>query len=504
MAFFKRSSSGKGGGGGGASGIADAGDDGFKRDQRKAQRFFEHAQTVADTRNYDYAIDCYINGLRHDPDNIGKHEALYDVAKRRKVGGGKPAGIAEKLKGGGKDPIDKMLHAETLLAKNPTDVGLMTEFMKRCVEADEAVGQDINIGEVALWIGTIALDWNQQTKADKKVYLTLTDLFAAVGAYDKAVEACRHALQQDPGNSQLMQQLKDLEAENTMKKGKYGEASRESIKGGEEEALARQEEHRIDKTEDAKDRMIARRRAELEEDPQDLDKMQKLVDALVQKQSNESEKEAIKLLHDAWESTGQYRFRVRKGDIEMRQIARYLRSLRAKVQQNPDDTDLKHKFTESVKKQIAFELNEFTDRVKNYPTDMSLRFQLGLRLYAAGRIDDAISAFQQAKSDPKNRAAAHEYLGRCYIHRGWHEEAIDTLRQGIDAHPLTDDKLGKELRYLLMDALEAGARRTNSLDQAKEAQKVGSQVLQTDINYKDIRERVDKIRAFADELSKIG
>ena len=57
--------------------------DGFKRDARKARRFFEHAETTADARNYDYAIDCYVNGLRHDPDNMAQHEALYEVAKRR-------------------------------------------------------------------------------------------------------------------------------------------------------------------------------------------------------------------------------------------------------------------------------------------------------------------------------------------------------------------------------------------------------------------------------------
>ena len=59
----------------------------FKRDQRKASRFFEHASATADSRNYDYAIELYVSGLKFDPDNLDKHEALYEVAKRRKVGG---------------------------------------------------------------------------------------------------------------------------------------------------------------------------------------------------------------------------------------------------------------------------------------------------------------------------------------------------------------------------------------------------------------------------------
>lgn len=495
MAFFKRNTPDAGDGNGA--------DDAFKRDERKAKRFFEHAQTVADTGNYDYAIECWVNGLRHDPDNIGQHQALYDAAKRRKVKGGKKAGFSEKLKGGGKSSIDKMLHAEMLLAKDPTDVSLMTEFMKRCVEADDTVGADVNLGEVAHWIGSIALEWNQQTKGDKKVYLSLTELFSQIGVFDKAVEACRHALQQDPGNGALMQQLKDLEAENTMKAGKYGQNFRETIKDADNQQ-ALEEERRIDKTESAIDKMIERRREEFNENPQDLDMMQKLVDALVQKQSKESEGEAIKLLNDAWEATGQYRFRVKKGDIQMRQIARYMRGLRASHQQTPDDEALKQKYSENLRKQIAFELNEFTDRVKNYPTDMGLRFELGRRLYASGKVEEAISAFQQAKSDPKNRAAAHHYLGLCYIDRGWHEEAIDTLRQGIEVHPLSDDKLGKEMRYLLMDALEKMARRTNAATHAKEALRVGSQLLQTDITFKDIRSRVDAIRKLADELGSNG
>ena len=50
------------------------------RDERKARRFFEHAQAMAETRNYDYAIELYIRGLAHDPDAMDKHQALHEVA----------------------------------------------------------------------------------------------------------------------------------------------------------------------------------------------------------------------------------------------------------------------------------------------------------------------------------------------------------------------------------------------------------------------------------------
>ena len=63
MKFFKKKSET------GPSATA-AGKKGVKRDARKGARFFEHASAVADAGNYDYAIQLYIDGLRHDPDNM--------------------------------------------------------------------------------------------------------------------------------------------------------------------------------------------------------------------------------------------------------------------------------------------------------------------------------------------------------------------------------------------------------------------------------------------------
>ena len=493
MALFSRKPSA-------SNGVEGPADDTPQRDLRKARRFFEHAQATADTGNFDYSIDCYINGLRHDPDNVGKHEALHEVAKRRKVNGGKPASFTDKLKSGGKSPLDKMLHAQMLAAKDPTNAALHLEVMKQAVAAD-AAEPELHMAEVANFVGNLALQWNTQSKKpDKKIYLEVCDLFAAIKLFDKATEACRRAVQMDPSNSALLQKLKDLEAERTMQEGKYGQQFRETIKDADKQS-AMEQDRRTDKTESAIEAMVKRRRAEYDEDPQDVDRMIKLVDALVQMQTPDSENEAIKLLKDTWESTGQYRFRVRMGDIQMRQVARAIRTLRTKLEANPGDADLKGRYVEAQRKAILFELSEYQDRVKNYPTDLSLKFELGRRLYLAGKIDEAISAFQQATGDPKHRAASYEYLGRCFLKREWYDEAVDTVRKGIEAHPLKDDRLALELRYLLIEGLEGAARRNRSLEQAREAQRVASQVLQTKIDFRDIRDRVEQLRKLVDELN---
>ena len=96
---------------------------------------------------------------------------------------------------------------------------------------------------------------------------------------------------------------------------------------------------------------------------------------------------------------------------------------------------------------------------------------------------------QQAKAEPKSRSHAHLLLGRCFLDKEWSDEAIDVLKQGIEAHPISDDALGKELRYELLVALLASAERNKKIEQAEEANKLASELLQADINYKDIRDR---------------
>ena len=476
----------------------------FQRDPRKSHSWFEKASAVADTRQYEFAIECFISGLRHDPGNRNAHEQLREVALKRKVGGGKPAGLTERLRSAGNDPINKFLHGEKLWVKDPLNLQLMLQTIKLAVAADK-VAPDDKINEIAYWIGTIILEGNQTSKKpDKASYLKLRDLLVQIGAYEKAVMACRLALQLDPQDTTIQNELKDLEAENTMQEGRYADGDvdfRASVRDMDKQRQLG-EEDAITKTESVLEHIIQRRRTEYEQEPADTNRLHKLVDALLQKESDQTESEAIQLLQSAHEQTGQYRYRVRVGDIRMRQMARQFRLLKKAADAKDADPQARGKLESLYRQRMQFELDQYTERVKNYPTDLGLKFQLGMRLFAFKKYDEAISAFQQAKVDPKHRALAHEHLGRCYLAREWFDEAVDTLRQGIELHPLTDDRLGKEMRYRLMDALARAAELNNSPEHAREAQKIASQLLQTDINYRDIRQRIDALRQLADRLQK--
>ena len=128
------------------------------RDPNKAVEIFAKAQSAATAGDFDHAIEMYIRGLRHDPGNMARHKQLLDVAQRHKVAGGEKAGMKDKPKSIGNDPVSKMLDAERLWAKDYTDAGLMHQFAKRAAEAHEAE-PGLALNEVALWIASAALEW---------------------------------------------------------------------------------------------------------------------------------------------------------------------------------------------------------------------------------------------------------------------------------------------------------------------------------------------------------
>lgn len=471
----------------------------FEPDPKKARKFFDYAKTVADTGNYDYAIECYVNGLRHDPESLSRHEELREVALKRKVKGGKAPGIAEKMKhSGGKTVIDKMLNNEFLWSKDPDNGSYALGVMEQAAKA--------GLEEVAYWIGSFVMDANRKAKRpNKSMYLKIRDFFAEIGAFDRAVEACQLAYQMDPGNMALQNELKNLQAELTMMRGRYDEGGdfRKGIANADKQKALEQEDS-IAKTQSALEATIARAKADHEDHPEDLEKLLKLVRVLQQSEDTALENEAIELLRDAFERTGQYRLKVTMGDIRMKQYRRNIQHLNKQLAEDPANEETKEKLQKIRTQQVQFELKEYEERVKNYPTDMGLKYQLGLRQFLTHDFDNAIASFQEAQADPKTRTRALLYLGASFVQKEWYDEAIDTFRRGIDSYELSDDRLALDLRYELMNALDRKARSIEDMKVAEEAAKIGSAIAQIDINYKDIRVRIDSMKKFMEQLRKGG
>ena len=104
----------------------------------RACAFFERARQAAARSNFDYAIEMYLDGLRCDPDALEQgHLRLYELALLRQSKDGKKPTMVEKMKRmRGKSPLEQMLNAEYLFAKDPDHIPYAEAMMKAAVAGE--------------------------------------------------------------------------------------------------------------------------------------------------------------------------------------------------------------------------------------------------------------------------------------------------------------------------------------------------------------------------------
>ena len=454
-------------------------------DRKKAQTFFDYGKGAADTGNFEYAIQMYLDGLAIDPENTEAHQFLRDISLKRKASGGKDLGMFEKmkLKKGGKDDQETMTAAEKLLAYNPGDTGAMVTVFESAYRA--------GFYDTVMWIGKIAMDANVSNPKgpDYKTFITLKDVYRGLQQWPEAVAACSWAAKLRPDDMDLQKELKDLGAQQSITQGKYGVAKsfRDSVRDSDKQQKLMRMDSDV-RTVDMMQAQINDAEAEWKAEPNEAGKLMKYVDALRKTESMEHENQAIEVLEDAFKRTGQFRFRKAVGEIKLQQLTRMERSLRSALQQNPGDADLKKQYAQFARERAEEELKEYTLWAENYPTETGFRFNAAQRLFLLGRFDEAIPVFQNARQDPKYRVDATTLLGRAFMEAGFMDEAVDTLRDAIEAYQLKGDAKSIDQYYYYGRALEAKGDTAAAI-------KAYSQVAQWNFNFRDVQARIKRLRA---------
>lgn len=453
-----------------------------EQDRRKAKAFFDKGKTVADTGQYDYAIEMFLQGLSIDPDAVEAHQTLRDISLMRKASGGKSAGMFEalKLKRPTKDDKQAMLNAEKLLSFDPGNTDHMVSLLQAAHRAAYYA--------TASWIGPVLFKANEDSKnPDVKQYLILKDIYKDMGKWDEAIEAIQRAMRMNTGNMDLQSELKNLTAQTTMKKARYEEGFASSVKDMEGQTRLMESERDVVSV-DVLGRAILEADADFKANSNDLGKMNKLIDALVRTEELEHENRAIELLEKAYAKTKQFPYRRRVGQIQMKQMGRTERMLRQEMQDNPKDLQVKKDYEQFRKEQLELELSEFQLAQEQYPSDLSLKYEVANRLFDLGRFDESIPMFQQARSDPKLKNDASVSLGRAFLEAGFADEAAETLQVVVDEYQLKGDDRSKEMYYWQGRAFEAKANNEMAL-------KRYSQVAQWEFTYKDVQQRIRALRA---------
>jgi tetratricopeptide (TPR) repeat protein len=456
-------------------------------DRKKAEAFFKQGKTVAAAGQFEYAIEMYLSGLKIDPEAVAEHQNLRDIALRRKASGGKDLGMMAKMKYRyGKDDRENLVTAERFLSYDPGNTSRMLELLQHALSAGAY--------ETVLWIGPILLRANTDSgKPDINKFIALKDAYIRLRKWQFATEAAQKALQMRPDDMNLQQEVKNLGAQQTMTAGGYekGGNFRDSVKDMDSQQRLMTQDTDV-RTLDVLTKQILLAREELAKEPNEPGKVTKLVDVLVKTEDMEYENEAIQVLDEAYQRTNAFRFRLRIGQIKMAQMKRTQRWLLDQYRKNPNDAEAKKAYLDFVREKTEEELKEYTLAAENYPTDITLKYEMATRLFDLERYGDAIPLLQHAVQDPKIRVEATISLGRAFLAAEFGDEAVDTLKGLTETYQLTGDTKAKEIWYWYGRALEERGDKPDAI-------KAYSKVAMWDFNYRDVQQRLKKLRAKPEE-----
>jgi tetratricopeptide (TPR) repeat protein len=449
----------------------------------KAKAFFDKANKVAETKNYDYAIDMYLQGLRYAPDAlIEGHLPLAELALQRQGSGGKKPSMMERVKRlGGKTPLEQMLNAEYLFTKDPDHLHYAEAMLKAAI----AGGYDKTAGWIANVIFQAA---NASKNPSAHTYILLKDSYKTLGQFDKAIAAIQRAARLRPEDGALADEFKNLSAELTMARGKYdGEGDfRKSIKDRESQEKL-QAQAGVIKTEDYRVKAVEDARKKIAQNPDLPANIFELADALSGLENDQDENDAISLLENTYKARNDFSFKQRAGLLRIKQLKRKIKKAKAALGANPNDPESKTALEQLSAQLKNTELEHYRLCVENYPTDPGLKYEYALRLLRNEQYNEAIPLFQEAQKDPRRKIAALNKIGFCFSMKGWLTDAIDVYNQAIESYEIKDDATGKELRYNLARAYE----QQGEMDKALE---IYRKIAQSDFSYKDVSQRVDKLR----------
>jgi tetratricopeptide (TPR) repeat protein len=448
-----------------------------------ARAFFEKARHAADRKQYDYAIDMYLDGLSRAPDALEEgHLPLCELGLQRRGRGGKKPSMMDKVKRmRGKTALERMLNAEYLFVKDPENLAYAEAMLKAAVEGD--------FTRTAHWIANLIFQTNNALeKPSLSTYLLLKDSYKALGKYDKAVAACQHATRMKPDDKALADEFRDLSAQLTMSKGKYTVEGdfRQSIRDRETQAKLYAQD-RVIKTQDYRASAVEDARKAYASDPELAKNVFRLAEVLADLETDQAENEGIQLLEDTYAGRTEFTFKERAGQLRMRQIRRKMRDAKRLLEAQPENAEAKARVAELTTRLNATELEHYRLCVEHYPTDLGAKYEYGLRLMRSRHYNDAIPLFQEAQKDPRRKVPAMDKIGYCFFMKGWYTDAIDVFTRAIEAYEIKDDALAKELRYNLARAYE-------EQDEKERALEVYRKIAQLDFGYKDVSARVDKLR----------
>jgi tetratricopeptide (TPR) repeat protein len=500
--------------------------------RRIAAGKFERANQVAATGNFDYGIHLLLDCCKIDPANLIYRQALRRIEKakyRNNLRGSVfawltcwPIRARMKAALGTGDYLKVLEQGERILMRNPWDVGAQMSMS----EAADALG----LLDLAIW----NLEQARQKKAfDPHLNRVLALLYEKRGNFTQAIALWELIRKVRPSDIDVQHKIKDLAADDTIARGQYHANIQSAETPAEDEAPSEPAQTPVANApgsppkkaptdeapaaawwlgeqsttpsgdaapppaastggtpvpaeppppSDRLEREAAPLRARLKDDPTSPYLYLQL--AAVYRRGDDFNK-ARAVLQEGLAATGNaFELSVQLIDLDIEPFRRNLAIAEERLQAEPDNAELRRLRTRLRKEVLTRELELHRQKADRYPTEMSHRYEVGVRLMRIGQIDEAIRELQAARADPRNRWQALLALGQCFKARNNWRLAERNFEEALKNLPTVEMNSRKEILY----ELAVGCAEANDLNKAID---MGTELANIDFSYRDIGRLLD-------------
>jgi len=170
-------------------------------------------------------------------------------------------------------------------------------------------------------------------------------------------------------------------------------------------------------------------------------------------------------------------------EVQILRLKRAIESWGRKVKKDPTDTASKAKLEQLTGTLFAYESKEIRRRLTSNPEDHNLRFQLGQLLAQAGKHDEAIAEFQQARNSPALKAQSLLQAGLSFEANGVVKLAERAYNDAIKAVDADDTTMLNRLHYQL-------GRIAEKQGNVVAAEEHYNEVAANDYSYLDVAQRL--------------
>jgi tetratricopeptide (TPR) repeat protein len=458
--------------------------------ERNVSKLYERAAEAVKKRNYDYAIELFIQELTLEPNAVDARRALRaaeikkfqeagkDMASGRALLQGLPTVIAAAIHRVFKNYEKLMLDMEQLLKRAPRHAGLLAKLGEAAVAAGH---QDAAI---------VAFEELREADRDSAVALRgLARLHKAKGDLGKALAYYEQLKRASPADPEASKAVRDLAAAGATKRVEDAKAAagadgsfRDVLKDKDKAEALEQQQHRV-RTEADVDAAVKRLEGELAKAGGNDGKILKqLGDLFVKKKDFE---EAISYYERSIAARPDPLVADALGDLKIKQLDEEVAIHKEAAKKN--EPHAKGKYKDAKERLNALRIDEYRRRVEDRPSELGLRFQLGQFLVKADRFDEAIAELQKAIQDPRRGLQARLLLGQCFAQKGMLDQAIKQFEKAREGSKTMDDAT-KDVTYNLGLVLEKAGQKEKATAEFEK-------IIEVDINYKDAMKRLEALKA---------